>query len=460
MSATERLAEFCAEADSRPTPTEASSPLERHLLDWAGLVVGAHEHAGSTPSVLGALGAMGSETGPSTVLATGERTAPDRAALVNGTLAHSLDFDDTHRASSLHPGAPVISAAVAVAEAEGASTEGLLRAIVLGYDVTCALGRAVNPEAHYDRGFHITATCGTFGATAAVGHLLDLDTEGFVSAFGVNGSQAAGSLQFLDNGAWNKRLHPGLAASRAVLAGSLAASGFRGATRAIEGRHGFFAGYTDDPDLALLSGIEPGAAVRETAIKPYPCCRYIHGAIDGLLEIGREVDAAGVESVEIDLPRSGVALTGEPIEAKRSPENFVDCQFSTPFAAALALSRGDAGLRAFLEAQSDLDAPALVRLMDRVEVETTDRTASRFPETWAAGVVVETKGDRYERFVEHASGEPENALSRERVEAKFRELVTTAGVEEEAVEEVIAACRSIGETEADALFSALSGLGG
>jgi 2-methylcitrate dehydratase PrpD len=459
VTTTDRLAEACVDAEFDAIPTAVLTRLERHLLDWAGLVVAGREHAGSTRSLLDGVDALAAGEGPSTALATGERISPDRAALVNGTLAHSLDFDDTHRASSLHPGAPVISAAVAVAEAEGATIEELLTAIVLGYDVTCAMGRAVNPEAHYDRGFHITATCGTFGATAAVGHLLGLDSEETSAAFGVNGSQAAGSLQFLDNGAWNKRLHPGLAASRAVLAGTLAGSGFRGATRAIEGRHGFLASYTTDPDPEALTGIDPGGALLETAIKPYPCCRYIHAAIDALVEIGKEVDAEEVESVVVDLPRSGVALTGEPIEAKRSPENFVDCQFSTPFAAALVLSRADAGLRAFLDAQSRLDDPALVRLMEAVEVVTTDRTASRFPETWAADVAVETESERYERFVEHARGEPEKPLSREAVEAKFRELTKSAGVEKEAIETLLSACRSLRETDSETLFSALGGLG-
>ncbi|WP_331233688.1 MmgE/PrpD family protein [Natronorarus salvus] len=450
---TDSLAAFCAEADA--PPAESVDHLERHLLDWVGLVLGGRSVATSSESVLRTVEGLAGGRAPR--LPTGSTLAPDRAALLSGTFAHSLDFDDTHRESSLHPGAPTIAAALPVARETEATGEALLAAISLGYDVTCALGRAVNPDAHYARGFHLTATCGTFGATAAAGLLRGFDEATFEAAFGVNGSQAAGSLQFLENGAWNKRLHPGLCAHRAVLATELADAGFRGSAEPIEGTFGFLHGYTDEPIPEALRGIEPGRAALETALKPYPCCRYMHAAIDALLEIGEGVDPDAIESVRVDLPGPGVRLTGEPITSKRRPENFVDCQFSTPFAAALSLSAGEAGLRAFLDAQERLDDPALRRLMDRVEVASTDRTNDPFPARWTAGVTVEADGT-HERFVEYALGEPEKPMDWADVEGKFHELTRAAGIDRDGSASVVEAVGDLRDGHSDELFATLDAL--
>ena len=452
----DRLSRYCAEYQPTDGPSaldeETFEKLRRHLLDWIGLVIGGREHGANADSVLGAVDGLddtpdrSTERDRSPGVPIGRSMSTDRAALLSGTFAHSLDFDDTHRASSLHPGAPVIAAALPVAREIGSTGGDLLEAISIGYDVACGIGRALGPDAHYARGFHLTATCGTFGATAAIGALRGFDADEFESAFGINGSQAAGSLQFLENGSWNKRLHPGLAASRALLAGELAGRQFRGSADPIEGTFGFLNGYSDDPNPALLDEIEPGRAIRETGLKPYPCCRYMHAAIDGLLAIGETVDPDTVEAIEIDLPSPGVRLTGDPIDRKRRPKNFVDCQFSAPFAAALSLSTGDAGLSAFLDAQDRLDDPELRTLMNRVTVVSTDRTNDPFPEQWTANVLVEADSE-YERFVEHPRGEPEKPMSWEAIETKFHELVESAGMDRSRASEIVDAVQALGEEE-------------
>lgn len=433
----EALVDRCVDAEVGDDETRDA--LKRHLLDTFGLILGAREAAESSLAFREAVRTLvpgsGEGTGEAVSLATGESLSADAAAMLDGAFAHSLDFDDTHRESSLHPGAPVIPAALAVAQREGTSTNRLLAGVRAGYDVTCAVGRAVGPDAHYDRGFHITATCGTFGATAAAGVVAGLAPDELRDAFGANASQAAGSLQFLANGAWNKRLHPGLAARRGVTAVALAQAGFRGAAEPLGGQFGFFRAYSDDPDPDAIVTVER-EAVAETALKPYPCCRYMHSAIDALTSLANEVDPAAVESVTVDLPAPGVRLTGDPIDAKRRPENFVDCQFSMPFAAALSLWTGDAGLRAFLDVQSELSDPSLRRLMDATEVVTTDAVSSFFPEQWAARVVVETEAGTYERLVKTASGEPEDPLGWAGVAEKYDELVGVAGVPTDAADEL------------------------
>lgn len=452
---TETLASYCASTASDPLSPDVRDRLKQHLLDFLGLTLGAREYAVSSSHLLDAVETLagGYEGGEATVLPTGEQRAAEHAAVINGAFAHSLDFDDTHRASSLHPGAVVVPAALAAAEREGADVDRLLAAIDAGYDVVCAVGRAVNPDAHYNQGFHITATCGTFGATAAAGIVSGLDETEFESAFGVNGSQAAGSLQFLENGAWNKRLHPGLAARRGILAVALAENGFKGSTESLEGEHGFFYGYTDEPNYGGINRVGDHA-VLETSLKPYPCCRYMHAALDGLLDLAGEIDPDEVESVTVDLPSVGVSLTGEPIEAKRRPSNVVDCQFSMPFGVALALTESDAGLAAFLDAQSQLDDSRFRRLMDVTEVVTTDAVQSVFPDRWAARVVVRAD-DEHERFVNGATGDPEKPLGWDGVIEKFMELATGTDATQETVEVVVDAVRDLDDRSVDDLVAAV-----
>ncbi|ELZ30821.1 MmgE/PrpD family protein [Halorubrum distributum] len=437
---TDRIVDHCLSVDAdRPD-------LPAHLLDWFAVAIGGATHADSTPAILeGVRSIAGPTPDPATdetatLLPSGERLTPADAALANGALAHSLDFDDTHLASSLHPGAPVVAAALAAAEGEATGDEEIpadrFRAgVAAGYDVACTVGEAVGPDAHYDRGFHVTATCGTFGAVAAAGVVRGLDADELRDAFGIAGSQAAGSLQFLANGAWNKRLHPGLAARRGIEATDLAAAGFVGAAEPLDGEHGFFAGYSDEPNPAAVDRIGERDAVAETGRKPYPCCRYLHSAIDALREIAPEVDPDAVESVEVAIPSAGVRLTGEPIDAKRRPDGFVDCQFSAPFAAALTLTEGTADAEAFLRAVGRLDEPPrwddpeIRRLMDATSVGTDPEIEARFPEEWGARVTVTAGGATREASVSVPLGEPERPMSAAETDEKAAGLLAGSGVD-------------------------------
>jgi 2-methylcitrate dehydratase PrpD len=208
---------------------------------------------------------------------------PAVAALLNGALGHSLDFDDTHADSSLHASAPVVPAAFAVGELTGASGRDVLTAIVAGYEVCCRLGNALDPTSHYARGFHPTATAGTYGAAAAAAKLFGLSKDQIVAAFGVSGSQAAGSLQFLVNGAWNKRYQVGAAAMNGVIAATLARNDFVGAIESVEGKHGLLVGYSDDahPDKAV-AGLGKIYETMKIGVKPYPSCRYTHAILNVL----------------------------------------------------------------------------------------------------------------------------------------------------------------------------------
>ena len=440
---TDRIVDHCQRVDGdRPA-------LPAHLLDWFAVAVGGAAHADSSPAILEGLRAIAGPTpdpetdATATVVPSGERMTPADAAFANGALAHSLDFDDTHLSSSLHPGAPTVAAALAAAEGADASTDRFIAGVAAGYDVACAVGEAIGPESHYDRGFHVTATCGTFGAVAAAGVVRGLDGGELRDALGIAGSQAAGSLQFLANGAWNKRLHPGLAARRGVEATDLAAAGVVGAADPIDGDYGFLAGYTDEPNPEAFDRLGERDAVAETGRKPYPCCRYLHAAVDGLREIAAEIDPEAVDEVRIAIPSAGVRLTGEPIESKRRPDGFVDCQFSAPFVAALTLTDGTADAESFLRAAGRFEAPPrwddpeMRRLMDATSVGTDPAVERRFPAEWGAEVAVTADGETHERSVHTPLGEPETPMSTAETRAKAEGLLAGTGVDAERLVEVV-----------------------
>src|SRR5213083_437464 len=312
---TETLAGYVANLKFEDIPPEVLERAKVLTLDFLGSAIRARRDAESTPSLLKMLEALALDgKGESTVFGDTKTWTPAIAALLNGALGHSLDFDDTLADSSLHPSAPVVPAAFAVGEMVGASGREVLTAIVAGYEVCCRLGNALDPTSHYKKGFHPTATAGTYGAAAAAGKLFGLSKDQIISAFGVSGSQAAGSLQFLVNGAWNKRYQVGAAAMNGVIAATLARNDFVGSSESVEGKHGLLVGYSDDahPDKAV-AGLGKTYETLKIGVKPYPSCRYTHAALDALIAMRREHNLTPdqIKRVEIGLHRNGITLTGD-----------------------------------------------------------------------------------------------------------------------------------------------------
>lgn len=331
------------------------------------------------------------------------------AAFVNGVAAHGLDLDDTYEAASLHAGTVVFPAALSVAEAEGRSTAQLLAASAVGYDVTCALGVLLGAKESYARGFHPTAVAGAVGAAAAVAVLLGLDEDQTVHALGLAATTAAGSLEFLSDGSWTKRLNAGHAAASAVRAGQLAKAGFTAPATALEGRDGFLRLYGDGlvPGRTLELGAL-GQGALDTSVKFYPCCRYLHGAIDLLRQVHDERPGLAVDDVdvvEVAVIRAGAGLVADPPARKLVVETTVDAQFSMPFGAAVALATGTATVAQFA------DAPAVARTlapwMAKVRCVTSPRLEAAFPESWQAEVVVRLQdGSTVARSEEAFQGSP------------------------------------------------------
>jgi len=418
---TATLAAYVADLRYQDIPEAVRERAKALTLDFLGSAIRARRDAESTPSLLKTLQALALDgRGEATVFGDAGTWSPAVAALLNGALGHSLDFDDTHADASLHASAPVVPAAFAVGELVGASGRDVLTAIVAGYEVCCRLGQALDPTSHYARGFHPTATAGTYGAAAAAGKLFGLSKERLVAAFGVSGSQAAGSLQFLVNGAWNKRYQVGAAAMNGVIAATLARNDFVGATQSVEGKHGLLAGYTDDahPER-VTAGLGNIYETMRIGVKPYPSCRYTHAAIDALIAMRREHNLTPdqIRRVEIGLHRNGITLTGDAA-TKRHPTSVVGGQFSMFFTGAVALDQGRFGWDDY----ERLGDAAIDALADRFDVVRDERLEIGREHPFGARVSITTDQAVHERIQHDPSGEPNSFPDAQAMAEKFLTL--------------------------------------
>ena len=421
---TRKLSEFTAGLRFEELPGEVVRRTSLLAMDHVGIALRARHAAALNDAMSTALTKLGLGTGTASVIGDNKGYAPPAAAFYNGNLAHSLDFDDTHARGSIHPSAPIVPAAFAAAEMSGANGRDIIAGIVAGYEVQIRLSIALKPSDHYIRGFHPTATCGVFGAAAAAARVFGLTPVEVADAFGLCGSQAAGSMQFLLDGAWNKPFHTGYAAMGGLIAASFAAEGFRGAGEALEGKAGFLNAYAPDPDpQAAVADLGDKFETLEIAVKPYPSCRYGHAAMDALIDLraANNLDFNEIDSVEVGLPRAGWNLIGDPESDKQNPKNYVDGQFSMAFVAAVALRDGKMGWDSYAPHLKD---EATLALCKRIRSVVDPAVQAEFPARMGGVVRVHTGRGSFEKMVVIAKGEPENFLSAEEMRAKFDDLTS------------------------------------
>lgn len=422
---TRALADYAAGLAGAKLPPDVVARARLLFLDLAGSIIRAPLELPSPAVLRAAAAALGQDGGTSRVFGDTQTWTPAGAALLNGAHGHALDFDDTHAPSTLHPGAPVIPAAFAAAQMAGVSGADLIAGMVAGYDVTCRVGRALPAGEHYARGFHPTATCGVFGAAAAAGRVLGLTGDQIASAFGIALSQAAGSLQFLANGAWTKPFQVGWAASAGVTAAVLARQGYLGPAEALEGKHGFLKAYAPAPRPALaMADLGHAYELMATGVKPYPSCRYGHAGIDAALKLRAQhrLAPSDIETVTYGLSNAGMLMIGAPADAKRKPRNVVDAQFSAPFVLAAAFLHGEVTW----ESYSLLESAAMKAMIARINCVFDPEIEAEFPANMSGRVTVVARGQTYTEKVVVPYGEPSNFVSEDMLLAKFFSLARPA----------------------------------
>ncbi|KAJ1337951.1 aconitate decarboxylase [Microdochium nivale] len=418
---TRDLCKFVVDASYEQLTSREINKLKDLVTDLVGIAAGAAGVCDSSEPFLKAVTALGGASGNSTVFTKGSSFSPQHAGMLNAAFAHSFDFDDTHAPSILHPGATAIPAALAQAELSGADGKALLLGIAVGYEVTCRIGRALN-YGGYTRGFHNTATAGIFGAVAAIAKIKGLSAAEVNNAFGLALSKAAGSMQFLDNGSWNKRLHPGFAVHDAFVVTALAEAGVLGATHPVEGKYGalhMFSATSTTKGLADNLGAEWIFAA--TAMKPFPACRMTHSAIEAVAKLAQSPAGKGKtpRHIKVELSPGCYPIVGPPDENRIHPVTIVDGQFSMYYQVAIAWLHGmEIGWRMYDEAQ--MRSPEVAALCAKVEVlinaDVRDLEA-RLAFTW------DEDGTTTEIAQVYPKGEDEHPFSKDDVHKKFLSMV-------------------------------------
>jgi 2-methylcitrate dehydratase PrpD len=423
---TRALAAFAADHRGDDIPAAVRFRALHHMLDAAGIAVAASRYD-HPQRVLTAIRGLSGE-GSVPVIGLPARLPARDAALVNGYLCHSLDYDDTHVAGIIHPTSSIFPAVLSTAALVGASGSDVVTAYIIGVEAAARIA-AVAKSGFHQVGFHPTGIVGVFGSALAAGRLMGLNRRAHEMAQGIAVSMASGSLEFVEDGAWNKRLHPGWAAQAGITAAALAREGFVGATRPYDGRFGLFnsymGSYADKADHSLATaGLGQVWELMETAIKPYPACHFTHACIDAALALRRQgVTPADIRAIEVKVPAGTHKVICLPEANKLKPANSYDAQFSVQWLTAAALVKGRLGL-AELE-PDQIGDPEIMALTQKVRF--ADYPDSPFPKAYSGEVIVTLDDGRTLSHREHINrGAAERPLTNGEIVEKFRANAATA----------------------------------
>jgi 2-methylcitrate dehydratase PrpD len=420
------LAEVLSATSYDDLPHDVIDHTKRSILDWLGSALGGsiESPARMAQQVAAGLGA----SNESTMFGAGRASAA-AAAFANGVASHILELDDIHKGSTVHAAAPIIPAALAVAEREHAAGCAFIAAVTVGYEAAFRIGEAVNPSHYYF--FHPTGTVATFGAAAAAGSVLRLDARRMLDALGSAGTQAAALWEFNADGAMSKHLHPGKAAMNGILAADLARVGFTGATRILEGQRGFFNAMSRSHDGSRITeDLGSRWKIGENGYKLYSCCGHTHTAVDGALDIRQrrgwsaETVRRQVSAIEIETYGPGYEIVKE-----MNPRTPYQAKFSLAYCVATALLEGQLGLDQFDESRFGTDGvrdPALVELLWKTRVSVAADLTAKYPGAWPVRLnIVLADGTSERAASDYPRGNAENPVSTGVLEEKLTSLVAS-----------------------------------
>ncbi|MSQ55715.1 MAG: MmgE/PrpD family protein [Betaproteobacteria bacterium] len=417
MSLSQPLAAFAANLAYADIPAEVVACARLRLLDTVGVCLASvgMEYA---EAMLGVIAEQGAST-DAALFGSARRASAAWAACYNGALAHGNDYDDTHSVALMHVSGVVVPAILALGERERASGRRVLEAAIAAYETGLRIGMAA-PSGFHARGFHATGVCGVFAAAIGASRLLGLDVARTTHAIGIAGSQAAGSMEFLADGAWTKRMHPGWAAHGGIVAAQLAARGYTGPASILEGRYGLFSAYAGmAPDAVVLhAGLGTEWETLNVDFKPYPCGHISHPYMDcaRALRERHKFSLEEIESILLPVPPQAVPILCEPYADKIRPASAYAARFSLPYAVAVVLKLGRAGIDEFSEAR--IGDPDLLALMSRTRY-VVDASLP-FPQAFPGWVKIRLRdGRNLEERMDASRGSREHPMSEGELYEKF-----------------------------------------
>ena len=422
MHVVERFAAWAADFRRRPMPPEVLHHARRAVIDWhAALYPGAVV----PPATLLEKARAEELDHGSALLALGRKATARAAAFINGTAAHTVEVDDIFRDGIYHPGAPTIASAFALAKERN-----LLRAVVVGYEISTRIGAAMG-RAHY-RYWHNTGTIGCFGAAAAAAEALGLDRSRFAHALATVATFSAGLQQAFRMDSMSKPLHAGHAAEAGVNAALAAREGITGSLDVIEGEAGFGRAMGDNPDWGkALATLGEDFHITRMTFKNHACCGHTFAAIDGALALQKKLELRprDIERVEVATYRAGLEVAHY-----ENPVTPAEARFSLRYVVATGLTHGSVRLAAF--ERDRLQDPATRELMKRIELAIDPQLDAAFPSQRAARVAIHARGKREEHFQPTRIGDPDAPLSDAQLEEKYLELAVPVLGEKQAKEQL------------------------
>jgi len=441
------LADWALSLRFEDIPKPLIDDAQFRVLDTIGnMIAGSREPLGM--AVLRAAPAFGSGT-DAVVIPNGTQVPASTAALVNGTFAHALDFDDTHNATLVHPSSPVIATAFALARRYNLNSRDLLVAVVMGNEVFCRLGM-VAPMAFHRSGIHPTAVLGPTATALVAARIMGLGAEGAVNAMGISGSQASGILESFSDGSWVKTFHAGWAAHSGIVAATLAQAGFTGPATVLEGRFGLFKSHVQKHDEvldldALTRELGTEWEIRSCSLKPYACAHVIHPYVDiarGLFQEGLNPDK--IAEIHVPVQPGYMPVVCEPRAVKIAPRTPTHARASLPYCIAAALMRGRLDPEDFDATRlSDPETRALAALI-YAEPDTEPCRQGQFR---GALRITLQDGTQIDRYQDHNRGSAEHPLTDEEVAAKFR-ANAGATLSARQMDEIVAACTNLSQPQA------------
>lgn len=450
----EVLAEFIVGHEFDNLPRKTIEKVKHYVIDVIGCMVGASKEP-QAQALLEVIKAQGGNP-QSSVVASGFKTSVMNAALMNGEMGHIFDFDDDHREATTHTSVAVFPAVFALGEKLEVSGKDLIRAFILGMEVTIRVAESFLGKTFY-QGFHTTGTCGVFGAAAGCASLLGLDIKQTKYALGLAGSFAAGTMEWRTENSWQKPLQPGHAAMCGVLAASLAQKNFIGAGTIFEGPDGVIRAYSfkDIYDYSRITkNLGEKWEMEDTSIKVYACCRFGASAIDCALDLYRQgVRAENVRRITAKVGDIAIQILTKPTERKLRPATHIDAQFSLPYMIAVAICRNRAGVNEFRG--ETLFDPQVLELIDKITWEVDPKAEALYPKAYPSTLMaVLNDGQKLESHIDYPKGDPENPASMEEIIEKF-DLLTEAFYDQERRSMIVEGVKKIERIGNIAKFAAL-----
>ncbi len=436
----EHYAAFFGSLQDADIPSAAVDVAANDLIDMAGLCVAARR-----ADYISALLAGWDGEGGCTAIGHDRPLDAAGAALINGTATHGEDFDDTLEGAPIRVGAMVIPAVLAAAERYDLSGMDALRGIIAGLETICRVNH-VAPGHMHAAGFHPVGVIGVFGATVGVGVALKHDAEQMTRALGIAGSLSSGIIEFLTEGSWTKRLHPGWASHNGYRAALLGAGGFKGPRTVFEGGHGFFTSFapTAEPDFSFLTeGLGETWMMERIVFKPYACGTMIHPYIDCMIRLAAEgVQADEIESIVCPTGEGLVHRLWEPLAAKHAPPHGYAAKFSMPFGMAVGFFDGDAGLEQFTDEKAK--DPKILELAQKISY--VIDPDNEYPRNYTGHIRVTLKnGTEIARDQPHMRGGQHEPLTRDELIDKFRGNVSYGGWNDQTGERLLEFCLGIAD---------------